>query len=174
MNGKRKMLSTLRNTIVSSLEPTSNKKENQMIDPIAAARSSYDNADEAFRLNPSEDNLATYEATREALVLTEAEAGLSSNAAIDDEEDEDERPFPDSDEAIRALQDVAEAVDEMEIEIARLRAELKTALAERDAARRVICEVYTEDLGELKDLHEWEEREAKRRGWDCYKKEESK
>ena len=50
--------------------------------------------------------------------------------------DEDERPFPDSDEAIRALQDVAEAVDEMEIEIARLRAELKTALDERDAARR--------------------------------------
>ena len=53
--------------------------------------------------------------------------------------DEDERPFPDSDEAIRALQDVAEAVDEMEIEIARLRAELKTALDERDDARRMYC-----------------------------------
>ena len=60
---------------------------------------------------------------------------------IDDEDDielgdEDERPFPDSDEAIRALQDVEEAVEEMEAEIARLRAELKTALSERDNAMR--------------------------------------
>ena len=49
---------------------------------------------------------------------------------IDDEDDielgdEDERPFPDSDEAIRALQDVEEAVEEMEAEIAELRAENK-------------------------------------------------
>ena len=50
-----------------------------------------------------------------------------------------ERPFPDSDEAIRALQDVAEAVDEMEAECHRLRAELKTALDERDDARRMYC-----------------------------------
>ena len=39
--------------------------------------------------------------------------------------DEDERPFPDSDEAIRALQDVEEALEEMEAEIAELRAENK-------------------------------------------------
>ena len=39
--------------------------------------------------------------------------------------DEDERPFPDSDEEIRALQDVAEAVDELEAEIAELRTENK-------------------------------------------------
>jgi len=59
----------------------------------------------------------------------------------EDEElgDQDERPFPDSDEAIRALQDVAESVDELEAEIARLRADLKTALAERDDARRMYC-----------------------------------
>ena len=43
--------------------------------------------------------------------------------------------------------------------------EIKLLRKERDEARREICEVYTEDLGELKDLHEWEEREAKRRGW---------
>jgi len=55
--------------------------------------------------------------------------------------DEDERPFPDSDEAIRALQDVAEGVDELEAECYRLRAELKTALAERDAARQAYVRI---------------------------------
>lgn len=59
--------------------------------------------------------------------------------------DEDERPFPDSDEAIRALQDVAEAVDEMEIEIARLRAELKTALAERDELKLALAKYEDAD-----------------------------
>ena len=53
--------------------------------------------------------------------------------------DEDERPFPDSDEAIRALQDVAEAVEELEAEIARLRDENKLLRAERDAARQNVC-----------------------------------
>ena len=47
-----------------------------------------------------------------------------------------ERPFPDSDEAIRALQDIAESVDELEAECYRLRAELKTSNAERDEARQ--------------------------------------
>ena len=72
--------------------------------------------------------------------------------------DEDERPFPDSDEAIRALQDVAEAVDEMEAECHRLRAELKTALAERDAARREVCYCHPESA-----------QFAINRGWDCFK-----
>ena len=102
-----------------------------MIDPIAIARRDYDNADEAFRLNPTDANLATYEVTRKALLAAEAEAGLSSNAAIDDE-DQDERPFPDSDEAIRALQDVAEAVEELEAECHRLRAENKLLRAKLD------------------------------------------
>ena len=64
---------------------------------------------------------------------------IGLNEFIQDDEDdielgdEDERPFPDSDDDIRALQD---DVEDMEVEIARLRAELKTALAERDEARR--------------------------------------
>ena len=63
---------------------------------------------------------------------------IELNEFIQDEDDielgdEDERPFPDSDDDIRALQD---DVEDMEVEIARLRAELKTALAERDEARR--------------------------------------
>ena len=141
MNGKRKMLSTLRNTIVSSLEPTSNKKENQMTNEN-------DNRIELISLN-------------EFIQVDENDIELGDE---DDIElgDEDERPFPDSDEAIRALQDVAEAVDEMEIEIARLRAELKTALAERDAARVEVCEMTPRYEGR---------HVAVERGWDCYKKE---
>ena len=84
-------------------------------------------------------------------------------------DDEDERPFPDSDEAIRALQDVAEAVDEMEAECHRLRAELKTALAERDAARREVCHwSNTDESGCVKS---GSEETAISRGWDCFKKE---
>jgi uncharacterized coiled-coil DUF342 family protein len=112
-----------------------------MTNPIAIARRDYDNADEAFRLNPTDANLAAYEVTRKALLAAEAEAGLSSNAAVDDEENQDERPFPDSDEAIRALQDVAEAVEELEAECHRLRAENKLLRAERDEARREVCEL---------------------------------
>ena len=79
-------------------------------------------------------------------------------------DDEDERPFPDSDEAIRALQDVAEAVDEMEAECHRLRAELKTALAERDAARREVCYyVNTDESGCVKS---GSEETAISRGWE--------
>ena len=78
--------------------------------------------------------------------------------------DEDERPFPDSDEAIRALQDVADAVDEMEAECHRLRAELKTALAERDAARREVCYyVNTDESGCVKS---GSEETAISRGWE--------
>jgi len=102
------------------------QERNKMIDPVAAARRDYDNADKAFNSNPTDANLAIYEIARKALLLVAPVV-----AAVD--EDQDERPFPDSDEAIRALQDDA---DEMEAEIVRLRAELKTALAERDAARQ--------------------------------------
>jgi hypothetical protein len=108
-----------------------NKKENQMIDPMTATRRDFDNADEAFRLNPTDANLASYEIARKALLLVAPVV-----AAVD--EDQDERPFPDSDEAIRALQDVAESVDELEAECYRLRAELKTALAERDELRQQV------------------------------------
>ena len=81
------------------------------------------------------------------------------NTELDWGVDEDERPFPDSDEAIRALQDDAE---DAEIEIARLRAELVTALAERDAARVEVCVSLN---GNMKQAHEY----AAERGWDCYK-----
>jgi hypothetical protein len=164
-----------------------------MIDPVAAARREYDNADEAFRLNPTDANLASYEIARKAFLL------VAPVVAVD--EDQDERPFPDSDEAIRALQDVAEAVDELEAECYRLRAELKTALAERDEAngkitrmrdgfegccplcetvglinvkllaerdeaRREVCELSSRDSGEL-DLYA-SDKEAKRRGWNFF------
>jgi len=147
-----------------------NKKENQMIDPVAAARREYDNADEAFRLNPTDANLASYEIARKAFLAAEAEAGLSSNAAVDDIDD-DERPFPDSDEAIRALQDVAESVDELEAECYRLRAELKTALAERDELRQQVetikngfegCCYACEPVGEMNKKLLAERDEARR------------
>ena len=80
------------------------------------------------------------------------------NTELDWGVDEDERPFPDSDEAIRALQD---DVEDAEIEIARLRAELKTALAERDAARVEVCVSLN---GNMKQAHEY----AAERGWDCF------
>ena len=91
---------------------------------------------------------------------------IGLNEFIQDDEDDIElgdadfeRPFPDSDEAIRALQDDAE---DAEIEIARLRAELVTALAERDAARVEVCVSLN---GNMKQAHEY----AAERGWDCYK-----
>ena len=67
--------------------------------------------------------------------------------------------------AKQALQDVTEAVAEMEIEIARLRAELKTSNAERDEARRMCCHAIGDEEGSLLC--------AKLNGWDCFKKEET-
>lgn len=170
-----------------------------MIDPdpnyVTRARRYYTDAGEAFRLNPTKDNLATYEATRQALLLAEADAGISTND-IELGDADFERPFPDSDEAIRALQDDAE---DAEIEIARLRAELVTALAERDEAKGTItrmrdgyegCCPLCETVGILnvkllaeRDAAQREVCElrmpcvgsqrgyAKGRGWDCYKEE---
>ena len=76
---------------------------------------------------------------------------IGLNEFIQDDEDDIElgdadfeRPFPDSDEAIRALQDVAEAVEELEAECYRLRAELKTSNAERDAALAVVNEFVSD------------------------------
>lgn len=48
--------------------------------------------------------------------------------------DEDERPFPDSDKAITALQDVAVAVDVLLATIAEQRLEIKRLRAEREEA----------------------------------------
>jgi hypothetical protein len=107
----------------------------------------------------------------------------------------DGRPFPDIHEAIRALQDVAEAVNELEAECYRLRAELKTSNAERDELRQQVetikngfeggcylCEV----VGEMNKKLLAERDEARRelcnrcygrlnargaanlRGWDCF------
>ena len=73
--------------------------------------------------------------------------------------------------AKQALQDVTEGVAEMEIEIARLRAELKTSNAERDEARRQVCDWYnTDESGCVKSgSHET----ARARGWDCFKNQET-
>jgi hypothetical protein len=101
--------------------------------------------------------------------------------------DEDERPFPDSDEAIRALQDVAESVDELLDEAQRLRDEIKllraerveaertilrlesqygVAIKDRDAARREVCDWYhTDESGCVKS---GSEETAIKRGWDCF------
>ena len=76
---------------------------------------------------------------------------IGLNEFIQDDEDDIElgdadfeRPFPDSDEAIRALQDIAESVYELEAECYRLRAELKTSNAERDEARLRMGRILTE------------------------------
>ena len=76
---------------------------------------------------------------------------IGLNEFIQDDEDDIElgdadfeRPFPDSDEAIRALQDIAESVYELEAECYRLRAELKTSNAERDAALAVVNEFVSD------------------------------
>ena len=170
-----------------------------MTDPdpnyVTRARRYYTDAGEAFRLNPTKDNLATYEATRQALLLAEADAGISTND-IELGDADFERPFPDSDEAIRALQDIAEGVEELEAECYRLRAELKTALAERDEAKGTItrmrdgyegCCPLCETVGIL-NVKLLAERDAARRemcvslngnmkqaheyaaerGWDCF------
>jgi hypothetical protein len=49
--------------------------------------------------------------------------------------------------------------------------ELERLREERDEARREICELSSRDSGEL-DLYA-SDKEAKRRGWDCFKKEET-
>ena len=74
--------------------------------------------------------------------------------------------------AKQALQDVTEAVAEMEIEIARLRAELKTSNAERDEARQLACEFCVMDGSGYSSSYRAKE-EALARGWDCFKNQET-
>ena len=94
---------------------------------------------------------------------------IGLNEFIQDDEDDIElgdadfeRPFPDSDEAIRALQDIAESVYELEAECYRLRAELKTSNAERDEARKQICESHSRNSHQAY-------QHAIECNWDCYK-----
>ena len=86
------------------------------------------------------------------------------NIELDWGVDEDERPFPDSDEAIRALQDIAESVDELEAECYRLRAELKTSNAERDEARREVSELKANEANRLSSA-------VRLKGWICFEEE---
>jgi chromosome segregation ATPase len=83
----------------------------------------------------------------------------------------DGRPFPDIHEAIRALQDVAEAKDELEAECYRLRAELKTSNAERDELRQQVENIKNgfegscyacEPVGEMNKKLRAERDEARR------------
>ena len=129
---------------------------------------------------------------------------IGLNEFIQDDEDDIElgdadfeRPFPDSDEAIRALQDVAEAVEELEAECYRLRAELKTSNAERDELRQQVENIKNgfegscyacEPVGEMNKRLQKERDEARKQiceshsrnshqayqhaiecNWDCYK-----
>ena len=64
-------------------------------------------------------------------------------------------------DANQALQDVAEAVNELKAECYRLRAELKTSNAERDEARREVCDNGHRTLRQAY-------AEAIKRGWDCF------
>ena len=63
-----------------------------------------------------------------------------------------------------------EAHDEMRLEIAQLR-------KERDEARRLACEYYTMEgsssAGSEASCKHYSTIEAKTRGWDCFKKEET-
>jgi septal ring factor EnvC (AmiA/AmiB activator) len=72
--------------------------------------------------------------------------------------------------AKQALQDVTEGVTEMEIEIARLRAELKTSNAERDEARRMYCDSRhcpSKKCGvPVEQIAMWYK-------WDCFKNQET-
>lgn len=95
-------------------------------------------------------------------------------------------------EALKALQQVTEAVSEMEVEIQQLRAERyeaertilrlesqygvavkdrDVARVERDEARREVCDcMNTDESGCVKY---GSEEAAISRGWDCFKKEET-
>lgn len=111
----------------------------------------------------------------------------NNNEDIDDIElgDDDERPFPDSDEAIRALQDVAESVDELLDEAQRLRDENKLLRAEREEAERTILRLESQYGVAVKDRDEarktccrlWQkedsgyitvQRLAEDQGWNCF------
>ena len=85
----------------------------------------------------------------------------ASNEAVDEDSD-DERTLPDSDEAIIALMDDNE---DMSKYIVGLRAEMALLREERDEARRLSC-MY-ESLMEVSDAKEI----AISRGWDCFKEE---
>jgi hypothetical protein len=95
---------------------------------------------------------------------------IGLNEFIQDDEndielgDEDERPFPDSDEEIRALQDVAESVDELLDEAQRLRAENKLLRAERDEARKTCCRLWQKEDSAYITV----QRLAEDQGWDCF------
>ena len=59
----------------------------------------------------------------------------------------------------------------LRVEIDQLRAELKTALAERDAARVEVCEMTPRYEGRHDDTFEESKGVAVERGWDCFKEE---
>ena len=89
----------------------------------------------------------------------------ASNEAVDEDSD-DERTLPDSDEAIIALMDDNEDMSKYIVELrAELRAEVAKMREERDEARRLSC-MY-ESLMEVSDAKET----AISRGWDCFKEE---
>ena len=73
-------------------------------------------------------------------------------------------------EALKALQQVTEAVDEMEAEIVQQAKEIEQLRNERDEARREVClEASTDASGcYISGKHILV---AEDRGWDCFKEE---
>ena len=74
-------------------------------------------------------------------------------------------------EALKALQQVTEAVDEMEAEIVQQAKEIEQLREERDEARREVCEMTPRYEGRHDDTFEESKGVAVERGWDCYKEE---
>ena len=65
--------------------------------------------------------------------------------------------------------DMIGLLESAKYEIETLTDNLKQMKEQRDDARREICELSSRDSGEL-DLYA-SNKEAKRRGWDCFKEE---
>ena len=70
-----------------------------------------------------------------------------------------------------ALQQVIDAVSEMESEILAQSKEIQQLRKERDEARVEICEMTPRYEGRHDDTFEESRGVAVERGWDCYKKE---
>ena len=75
-------------------------------------------------------------------------------------------------EALKALQQVTEAVDEMEAEIVQQAKKIERLRNERDEARREICEYQPRYYGTNSVTVE-AHHAAERRGWDCYRENQA-
>jgi hypothetical protein len=63
--------------------------------------------------------------------------------------------------------DIAFVADQLRNEIVALRGQIDLLTFERDEARREVCRNEANHLPTMADPH----REARRRGWDCFKED---